>query len=67
MVQNKTDMLVHSGSDTKGPYFRWTPAGRKYYYIAASSTSRDQARARALRDAAAAYASRWTERIQISR
>jgi len=46
-------MPIQYGKDSKGNFVRWGNSGKKYYYDAESSRSREAARGKALEQARA--------------
>ena len=52
-------MPIHSGKDSKGPYYQWGHSGKKYYYISGNKRSREAAKAKSQKQAVAIYASGW--------
>ena len=42
-------MPLHRKADSKGPYYQWNLNGQKYYYSSGNTTSRNNAKRRALK------------------
>jgi hypothetical protein len=40
-------MPVHRGQDSKGPYYQWGNHGKRYYYTANNTRSRELAKGKA--------------------
>lgn len=49
-------MPVNRSKDSKGPYYQWGDAGKKYYYEAGNEESRERAKQKAKRQGKAAHA-----------
>lgn len=49
-------MPVHRSKDSKGPYYQWGDAGKKYHYEAGNEESRERAKQKAKRQGKAAHA-----------
>lgn len=61
-------MPLVRGTDTKGAYYRWGPAGSggtKYHYTAGNAVSRERAKAKAMTQARAIEASRARRRRMV--
>lgn len=54
-------MPIHTGKDSKGDYVQWGGHGAKYYYKPNDPESRDRARRKSQKQAAAAHASGFRE------